>query len=44
VKYGFDIIKHAAEHVPSVTANAFYAEVAGAIVVFFFVIRDVRLL
>jgi hypothetical protein len=40
VKYGFDVIKHAAEHVPSVAAKAFYAELAGVVLVLFFVIRE----
>ena len=32
VKYGFDVVKHAAEHVPAVQARAYWAEIIGALV------------
>jgi hypothetical protein len=40
VKYGFDAIKHAAEHVPVVQPRAFWAEIIGASVLLMFAIKE----
>ena len=40
VKYGFDAIKHAAEHVPVVQPRAYWAEIIGASALLVFAIRE----
>jgi hypothetical protein len=40
VKYGFDAVKHAAEHVPAVQARAYWAEIIGALVLLTVAVKE----